>query len=168
MKLGIFIVLMINFVLMYLFSGSIYFWVGIIYTIISIVLTLTLKNSQYSKVIIKLMVKSWNEDVLQNKEDENMILLSVAFLIGSMKIGAAIAIFVEVSAILFIALAILIATGFFVEGYGSGMTLGGAYNLGKWILKIGQFLFLFLDKVMGWIMDLIVKIEFSILRIEKR
>ncbi len=158
------IVLVMNFVLIYLFSGSIFVFIGIVYTALSILLTLLIKKECYNKFIINLFVKNWNKNLLYNKRSENIIILSVAFLIGAMKIGAAIGIIVEVSIVLFIALAILIASGFIIEGYSSGMTLSGAYYIAKIVVKVYQLLEIVSDKIM----DLIVKIEFSILGIEAK
>lgn len=123
-----------------------------------------IKKECYNKFIINLFVKNWNKNLLYNKRSENIIILSVAFLIGAMKIGAAIGIIVEVSIVLFIALAILIASGFIIEGYSSGMTLSGAYYIAKIVVKVYQLLEIVSDKIM----DLIVKIEFSILGIEAK
>ena len=93
-----------------------------------------------------------------------MILLSVSFLVGAIKIGATIALFVEISAILFLALAILLATGFWFEGYKSGMTISGAYYISKFTVKIFQLFNSLFDKIM----ELIVKLEFMALGIEKK
>ncbi len=163
-EIGTIIVLVFNFTLIYLFSGSIFVFVGIIYTVISILVTVLIKKECYIKFIINLFVRNWNKNLIYNKRSENVIMLSIAFLVGAIKIGTAIGIIIEVSMVLFIALAILIASGFIIEGYSSGMTLSGAYYIAKIIVKAYQFLGIVSDKIM----DLIVKIEFSILKIETK
>lgn len=107
--------LLLNFGLVYFFSGSVYYFVGIFYTFIAILLTLLLRKSKQCYALINVFVKNWGNSELIGEENGNMILLSVAFLIGAIKIGAAIALFVEVSAILFLVLAILLATGFWFD-----------------------------------------------------
>lgn len=164
MNFGVIIVLLLNFGLTFFFSGSIYYFVGIFYTLISILLTLCLRKSKYCYKVLNLLVINWENSELIGAESGNMILLSAAFLIGSIKIGAAITLFVEVSAILFLALAILLATGFWFDGYKSGMTISGAYYISKFAVKIFQFFNSLFDKIM----ELIVKIEFMILGIDKK
>lgn len=132
--------------------------------LMSILLTLSLRKSKYCYKVLNLLVINWENSELIGAESGNMILLSAAFLIGSIKIGAAITLFVEVSAILFLALAILLATGFWFDGYKSGMTISGAYYISKFAVKIFQFLNSLFDKIM----ELIVKIEFMILGIDKK
>lgn len=164
MNFGVVIVLLINFGLTFFFSGSIYYFIGLFYTLLSILLTFSLRKSTYCYKVINLLVVNWENCELIGKEGGNMILLSVAFLIGSIKIGTAIALFVEVSAILFLALAILLATGFWFDGYKSGMTISGAYYISKFAVKIFQFVNSLFDKIM----ELVVKIEFMVLGIDKK
>lgn len=161
MNVGVLIVLLLNFGLTYFFSGSIYYFVGILYTAISMVLTFSLRNSKYCYKVIDIFVRNWKNSEIIGEENRNTILLSVAFLIGAMKIGAAIAVFVEVSAILLLALIILLASGFWFDGYKSGMTISGAYYISKITIKIFQLFNSLFDKIM----ELIVKIEFMVLGI---
>lgn len=164
MNFGVVIVLLLNFGLTYFFTGSVYYFVGVFYTAISILLTLSLRKSKNCYKVINLLVWNWQNSELIGEENGNMILLSVAFLIGAIKVGAAIALFVEVSAILILALIILLATGFWFDGYKSGMTVSGAYYISKFTIKIFQFFNSLFDKIM----ELVVKIEFMILRVDKK
>lgn len=164
MNIGVVIVLLLNFGLTYFFSGSIYYFVGFFYTAMSILLTILLRKSNYCNKVIDLLVRNWENSELIGEEGGNMIMLSVAFLIGSIKIGAAIALFVEVSAILFFTLAILLATGFWFDGYKSGITISGAYYISKFTVKIFQFFNSLFDRIM----ELVVKIEFMVLGIDKK
>lgn len=164
MNFGVFIVLLLNFGLVYFFSGSIYHFVGIFYTAFAILLTLSLRKSKNCNKVISIFVRNWENSELIGEENGNMILLSVSFLVGAIKIGATIALFVEISAILFLALAILLATGFWFEGYKSGMTISGAYYISKFTVKIFQLFNSLFDKIM----ELIVKLEFMALGIEKK
>ena len=164
MNFGVVIVLLMNFGLTFFFSGSIYYSIGLFYTLLSILLTFSLRKSTYCYKVINLLVRNWESSELIGEEGGNMILLSVAFLIGSIKIGTAIALYVEVSAILFLDLAILLATGFWFDGYKSGMTISGAYYISKFAVKIFQFVNSLFDKIM----ELVVKIEFMVLGIDKK
>ena len=87
-------VLVVNFVLIFLLSGAVFPFVGIIYTILSIVITFVAKDKHYCKIIISKLVRSWDTSGIVDEADENVLLLSIAFLIGSMKIGGAIGIFI--------------------------------------------------------------------------
>lgn len=164
MSFGVVIVLLLNFGLTFFFSGSVYYFVGFIYTFIAVLLTLLLRKSPKCYGVINLFVRNWKNSELIGEESGNMILLSAAFLIGAVKIGAAIALFVEVSAILFLALAILLASGFWFEGYKSGMTISGAYYISKFAVKIFQLFNSLFDRIM----ELIVKFEFMFLGIDKK
>ncbi len=164
MNFGVVIVLLLNFGLTYFFTGSIYYFVGVFYTAIAVLLTLLLRKSKYCYKMINLLVRNWENSELLGEENGNMILLSVAFLIGAIKIGAAIALFVEASAIIILALIILLATGFWFDGYKSGMTISGAYYISKFTVKIFQLFNSLFDKIM----ELVVKIEFMALGIDKK
>lgn len=157
-------VLTLNFLLIYVFSGLIYNFVGIIYTALSIILTFLLRNTKYCYNVINILVRNWRKSEIIGDSNGNAIMLSAAFLIGSMKIGAAICTFVGFGAVIFLALAFLLACGFLFEGYKSGATISGAYYLAKILVKIYQFLNSAFDKIM----ELIVKIEFKALKIEPK
>lgn len=62
--------------------------------------------------------------------------MSVACLTLSLKIGAAIAIFVETSAVILVAFCILLAFGYLFDGSASGMTIGLSYNIARLVIKI--------------------------------
>ena len=63
-----------------------------------------------------------------------------------------------------IELIILLATGFWFDGYKSGMTISGAYYISKFTVKIFQLFNSLFDKIM----ELVVKIEFMALGIDKK
>lgn len=164
MGIGVIITLIVNFTLIAILTGSTFLGIGIVYTALSIAVTYFAKDKEYCKLVISKLVRSWDTSMIENKTDENALLLSIAFLVGAIKIGAAIGIIIEVSAILFIALAILIASGFLIEGYESGVTLSGAYYISKIVVKIYQYFNSFTDKVM----QLVINIEFGVLKIETK
>ena len=164
MSFGTVIVFVINLGLIYFFSGSIYPVVGILYTTLALILTITLSDTKYCYGIINVLVRNWRKSKIIGDRNGNSIMLSAAFLIGAMKIGAVTAMFVEFGAIVILALAILIASGFLFDGYKSGMTISGAFFIAKILIKIANFFYSIFDKIM----ELVVKIEFKILGIEQK
>ena len=164
MSIGTWIVLILNFGLIYFFSGSVYSFVGIIYTALSVILTIALRNTRCCYGIMNVLFRNWRECGIVGDKNGNAIMLSPAFLIGSMKIGAAIAIFVQFGAIAILALSILIASGFLFDENKSGMTISGAWFIAKILIKITYFFYSIFDKIM----ELVVKIEFKILGIEQK
>lgn len=164
MSFGTVIVFIINLGLIYYFSSSIYPVVGLLYTALALILTITLYDTRYCYGIINVLVRNWKKSEMIGEKNGNLIMLSVAFLIGAMKIGAVILMFVEFGAISIFVLAILIAFGFLFDGYKSGITISGAFFIAKIIVKIGIFFYSIFDKIM----ELVVKIEFKILGIEQK
>lgn len=161
--MGVVILLVINFSLIYFFTGAVYPIFGLCFTMISIIVSIVARDKKYCRKIISKFIRNWNLDGIEDEKDQNIILLSIAFLIEAIKVGAAIGIFVEVSAILLLALCILLASGFIIEGYSSGMTIGFAYNIAKIAVKVYQFFNSLTDRLMGFI----VKVEFSALGIKE-
>ena len=69
------------------------------------------------------------------------------------------------TATVILAFAILLASGFFFEGYSSGMTITGVFNISKIILKIYSFV----ESIQKWLdklFELIIKGEYKILGIK--
>lgn len=154
--------LILNWILTGFFAGGYYPVVGIILSMLSIAFCLCDKGSGMGRFIIGSQIKKWKpEDIIENKERYS-VLMSIAFLTLAMKIGAAIAAVIEFSAAVLIALAVLIASGYLFEGSNSGMTIGGAWAIGKLVVKLYIFLNSLVDKMAG----VLVKIEFSVLGVE--
>lgn len=158
------VVLIINFGLIGFFTVPFYPAVGMIYTLISILGTIFLSNSSFGEMLINRQFKIWGEEIGNSTEEYNRILLSAAFLSLGMKLGAAIASFVYGGAAIMIAIALLLAVGYFFDGSKSGVTPGPAFALGKLIVKIFVFLTSFFDKVV----EFAVKIEFGFLGVDER
>ena len=92
-------------------------------------------------------------------------MISVAFLALAIKIGVLIHIGFMFAATVILAFAILLASGFFFEGYSSGMTITGVFNISKIILKIYSFV----ESIQKWLdklFELIIKGEYKILGIK--
>lgn len=159
MNIGKFIFLVMNFGLILFFTGNFYLMLGVICTVLSIIITLLFRNNFVGYYIISSQIKNYKDKI---GKENRVLLLSIAFLVLSMKLSAAIAIVVEISGILLIALAILIASGYIIEGRQSGMSIGLAYYLSKAVVKI----YLLLSSLIDKIVELIVKFEFYILKIE--
>lgn len=164
MKYNTSFILTLNFLLIYVFSGLIYNFIGIVYTALSIILTFSLRNTKYCYNVINVLVKNWRKSEIIGDANGNTIMLSAAFLIGAMKIGAVIGTFVGFGATVLLVLAFLLACGFFFEGHTSGASISGVYYIAKIFVKIYQFLNSAFDKIM----ELIVKIEFKVLKIEPK
>ena len=161
------VVIIINLVLTYIFVGGFLptygTIVGIIYIVISIcgICYYRKKKSIPLKFINRFLV-STGDGVYDIQKNE--IMVSAAFLALGMKIGTVFALLVSVGMVIVIALCILIATGFFIEGRKSGMTISGALGIAKVVVWI-------YEKINGlyeFIARQIVKIEFKILKIDVR
>ena len=92
-------------------------------------------------------------------------MISVAFLSLAVKIGVLIKTGIYLVALLWVTVASLLASGFFFEGRSSGMSITGAYNISKILLKIYSFI----EPVIKWcdtLFEWIIKGEYKILGIE--
>ena len=92
-------------------------------------------------------------------------MISVAFLSLAVKIGVLIKTGIYLVALLLVTVAILLASGFFFEGRSSGMSITGAYNISKILLKIYSFI----EPVIKWcdtLFEWIIKGEYKIVGIE--
>ena len=158
------VVLIINFGLICFFTTPIYPLIGIVYTLLSILGTFLLSDSPFGQRIINKQITVWGENMGNDSDETNKILLSSAFLSLGMKIGAVITALVYGSAALMIAIALLLASGFFFSGSKSGVTPGGAFTLGKLLVKVYGFVTTIFDKVV----ELFVKLEFAFLGIDKK
>lgn len=152
----------VNTILMYFFAGSYYEIVGWALVLLSSLAVLFFKENKIGRHIILWQIKEYPPQILNSAESNNAVLLSVAFLMLSMKIGAALAVFVEAGTVVIFMLVFLIAWGWFFEGSKSGMTIGAAYGMSKFAVKI----YLFLDSWADRIAMFIVKVEFRILKID--
>lgn len=156
------IILIINYILTLFFAGGYYPAVGVVLCIASVMFSLLDKGTVIGEYIVLSQIRSWNPGDLVEAKDKRPVLLSISFLTLSMKIGAAIAVFVEVSAVLLLAFCILIASGYLFEGRKSGMSIGGAWAISKLVVKV----YLFFTSLVDKLADLIVKIEFALLKVE--
>ena len=158
-----YVVIGINLLLTFFFAGGYYAIVGILLVILSTIVAAFLPTSEVGHFIIRSQIKSYNEELLGNEQERNSCLVSIAFLILSLKVGAGIALIVEGLAIVLVAFCILIASGWLIEGRASGMSVGLAYNISKLVMKV----YLFLNSLVDKLAMQIVKIEFQILEIEE-
>lgn len=101
------------------------------------------------------------EYVNQNQEGKRL-LISVSFVTVSLKVLAFFGLLVEVGSAAAIALAILLACGFFFEGSRSGMNVSSAFIIGRAITKIYNVL----NSVSEIVARVLFKLELMILGIE--
>lgn len=158
-----YIVIGINIMLTMFFAGAYYVGVGVIMAIVSIIMSCFLHENKIAYYIIRSQIKKYNINILSDRKEHNSLLISIAFLIMAEKIGAAIAMIVEGAAIILLAFCILLASGWFLMGSSSGMSVGSAYNISRVVMKI----YLLCNSLIEKMALLIVKIEFSLLKIEK-
>lgn len=164
-KTRIFFMIVFNTLIIYAFSGLVYSFIGIPYTALSLILTLLtliFGKSEFYYFIIGLVLKKWKESKVLEVEGGEALLLSCAFLIGVMKIGAAIGVFVLTGATILIAFTILLVSGYFFEGKASGMTATGAYLIARIAAKITWFLTSIFDNLM----EMLIKLQMKLLGIE--
>lgn len=149
----------------FFFAGMDYKVVGIVLSALSLISSVFLADYTWMHVFAKIVIKSNNIDLYFNKGNANRILISVAFLALAIKIGVLIHIGFMFAATVILAFAILLASGFFFEGYSSGMTITGVFNISKIILKIYSFV----ESIQKWLdklFELIIKGEYKILGIK--
>ena len=139
-----------------------YDFVGIGIFIINLVVVTFLKDTQFAHWLVHLEIRSYDVDSFFEEENINQLLVSIALLSIDIKICAAIGMIIEGLSALFIALAILIACGYLIEGSRSGMTIGGAMSIGKILARIGSALMSIWEKIV----ILIVKAEFKLFGVE--
>lgn len=157
-------VVICNLALTFVFSGSflpeIGFIVGTIYTIISGIGTFYLRDKEAGIKFINSHLVALDDGI--HDEKEKVILLSAAFMAVGMKIGTALGLAVGFGMVAILAFCILLATGYIIEGSGSGMTAKGAWQIAKLIIWIYNKL----NGLYEFIAKCIVKLEFHILKID--
>lgn len=155
-------IIILNVLLGVLITSAFYPIVGIIVLIFCVLMLTIGYNNTIGESFIRTQMKYWGNDINEIVFSEKRLLLSVACLTLSLKIGAAIAIFVETSAVILVAFCIILAFGYLFDGSASGMTIGLSYNIARLVIKIFSLVSIGFDKIAEWI----AKIELSILNIK--
>lgn len=162
------IILLINFGLTFFFSGSEYVIWGIIFTLISVICSVCIPEcdmgNKINNVIIRSQIKSWDMQNIVKYEFQIPILKSISFLVLSMKLAAIIGIVIEFFVIAKVFIAILVASGWLIEGKKSGMDAGTAVSLSVIMIKIYKLITSCIDKIVEWL----VRLEFSVLGINTK
>lgn len=138
---------------------------GIALSILSMLCSIFFSEYVWMHVFATTVIRSHNIGKYFSKGNANRIVISVAFLSLAVKIGVLIKTGTYLVALLLVTVAILLASGFFFEGRSSGMSITGAYNISKILLKIYSFI----EPVMKWcdtLFEWIIKGEYKILGIE--
>lgn len=159
------IIITLNTVGVFFFTGMDFPIFGIALSILSMLCSLFFSEYVWMHVFATTVIRSHNIGKYFSKGNANRIVISVAFLSLAVKIGVLIKTGIYLVALLLVTVAILLASGFFFEGRSSGMSITGAYNISKILLKIYSFI----EPVIKWcdtLFEWIIKGEYKILGIE--
>ena len=140
-------IIILNVLLGVLITSAFYPIVGIIVLIFCVLMLTIGYNNTIGESFIRTQMKYWGNDINEIVFSEKRLLLSVACLTLSLKIGA---------------FCILLAFGYLFDGSASGMTIGLSYNIARLVIKIFSLVSIGFDKIAEWI----AKIELSILNIK--
>lgn len=159
------IIITLNTVGVFFFTGMDFPIFGIALSILSMLCSIFFSEYVWMHVFATTVIRSHNIGKYFSKGNANRIVISVAFLSLAVKIGVLIKTGIYLVALLLVTVAILLASGFFFEGRSSGMSITGAYNISKILLKIYSFI----EPVIKWfdtLFEWIIKGEYKILGIE--
>ena len=159
------IIITLNTFVVFFFIGMDFPIFGIALSILSMLCSIFFSEYVWMHVFATTVIRSHNIGKYFSKGNANRIVISVAFLSLAVKIGVLIKTGIYLVALLLVTVAILLASGFFFEGRSSGMSITGAYNISKILLKIYSFI----EPVMKWcdtLFEWIIKGEYKILGIE--
>lgn len=159
------IIITLNTIGVFFFTGMDFPIFGIALSILSIRCSIFFSEYVWMHVFATTVIRSHNIGKYFSKGNANRIVISVAFLSLAVKIGVLIKTGIYLVALLLVTVAILLASGFFFEGRSSGMSITGAYNISKILLKIYSFI----EPVIKWcdtLFEWIIKGEYKILGIE--
>ena len=159
------IIITLNTIGVFFFTGMDFPIFGIALSILSILCSIFFSEYVWMHVFATTVIRSHNIGKYFSKGYANRIVISVAFLSLAVKIGVLIKTGIYLVALLLVTVAILLASGFFFEGRSSGMSITGAYNISKILLKIYSFI----EPVIKWcdtLFEWIIKGEYKILGIE--
>ena len=159
------IIITLNTVGVFFFTGMDFPIFGIALSILSMLCSIFFSEYVWMHVFATTVIRSHNIVKYFSKGNANRIVISVAFLSLAVKIGVLIKTGIYLVALLLVTVAILLASGFFFGGRSSGMSITGAYNISKILLKIYSFI----EPVIKWcdtLFEWIIKGEYKILGIE--
>ena len=159
------IIITLNTIGVFFFTGMDFTILGIALSILSMLCSIFFSEYVWMHVFATTVIRSHNIGKYFSKGNANRIVISVAFLSLAVKIGVLIKTGIYLVALLLVTVAILLASGFFFEGRSSGMSITGAYNISKILLKIYSFI----EPVIKWcdtLFEWIIKGEYKILGIE--
>ena len=159
------IIITLNTIGVFFFTGMDFPIFGIALSILSMLCSIFFSEYVWMHVFATTVIRSHNIVKYFSKGNANRIVISVAFLSLAVKIGVLIKTGIYLVALLLVTVAILLASGFFFEGRSSGMSITGAYNISKILLKIYSFI----EPVIKWcdtLFEWIIKGEYKILGIE--
>ena len=159
------IIITLNTIGVFFFTGMDFPIFGIALSILSMLCSIFFSEYVWMHVFATTVIRSHNIGKYFSKGNANRIVISVAFLSLAVKIGVLIKTGIYLVALLLVTVAILLASGFFFEGRSSGMSITGAYNISKILLKICSFI----EPVIKWcdtLFEWIIKGEYKILGIE--
>lgn len=145
-------VVFLNLLLGIAITSPFYPFVGVVFAVFSSIMVEFVSNTSVGMYFIRKQTQNWGNNVADIVFKEKKLLMSVVCLTLALKIGAAIALFVEIGAAVFIAFSLLLIFGYFFNGPLS--ILSGMINswyIARFILKIFSLLSIGFDKIAEWI-----------------
>lgn len=153
-------ILTLNFIIIFMLTiGIFYPFVGIVFTMMSILATLLLYNNTLGFWLIELLIK--NKGMANHLEaNGRKILLSAGFIGLALKLGTLYGCFLFGGTVIVLFIVIVLAFGLLFEGRVEDFV--GAYYLAKIIARVAIFISSWMDPIINFV----IKIEFKRLGIE--
>ncbi len=147
----LYFIIALNISLGIVITSAFYPVVGIVVLVFSLLMLTIGCNTTIVTFFFRTQMKNWGDKVSKIVFSEKRLLMSVACLTFSLKVGAAIALFVETGAVVLLAFCILLVFGYFFEGAASSMSIGLSYNIARLVIKIFSLVSIGFDKIAEWI-----------------
>lgn len=155
-----YLIIGLNFIFIYIFTGSVSPTIGIICTGASIMLFLFGHNNRLGLCIIKWQLSKRSDNVKET--EKRLILLSVALVSIAMEISVIITLFIQFGAIVVLTFCIFMATGWWMES-NKEVTIGYSWTISKCLVKTLGKIYFFITGIFEMICEWIVKLEFYLL-----
>lgn len=147
----LYFIIALNISLGIVITSAFYPVVGIVVLVFSLLMLTIGCNTTIGTFFFRTQMKNWGDKVSKIVFSEKRLLMSVACLTFSLKVGAAIALFVETGAVVLLAFCILLVFGYFFEGAANSMSIGLSYNIARLVIKIFSLVSIGFDKIAEWI-----------------
>lgn len=156
-------ILVLNFGLIYYFTSQGWVTFGVICTMISVVGYFCFREKEIGLKFINSQLVSTVKNYQIKDQDEKDIILTIAFITVAMKIWTAIALYIEIGAIILLTFALILASGYLFDRRGLEGFPYLAYLISKTMVKIFNFLTSLYDRIA----EFVVKVEFAVYKLDK-